>query len=199
MQEGEQGRVENDAQDSAQPQPAPVEKRARRPKRRLTVAELSIAALVIAAAVLLRLYVYESDIVEGASMRPGLQAGDYILLSKLAYRGRSPRRFDVLTLRPPGQTNEVVIKRVVGLPAEWIWVWGRQVFVDEGRLVEPYAAKWKGDFKPPVWVPEGSIYVLGDNRDDSEDSRVWGPVPLSSVRGKALYVYFPFGRARRVR
>ncbi|UCH35511.1 MAG: signal peptidase I [Armatimonadota bacterium] len=157
-----------------------------------------VVVLILATAVLLRLYVYESDIVEGSSMSPGLRSGDFVLICKLGCDRYRPERFDVITFRAP-DAKDVLIKRVIGLPGEWVWVWGDQVLVDGSRLVEPYRATSRGAYDAPVYVPEGSIYVLGDNRDSSEDSRTWGPIPVSSVRGSAVFVYFPFGRARLVR
>jgi signal peptidase I len=200
MEEGERSAVENDANGVLLRPPAQAAAPPAPAARRRALVSLVVLVLAVAAAVLLRLYVYESDIVEGSSMRPGLRSGDFVLVSKVAYRRHHPpRRFDVITLSAPDKQREVVIKRVVGLPSEWVWVWGDHVFVNGGRLVEPYTASWRGDFRSPVRVPDNSVYVLGDNRDDSDDSRAWGPIALSSVRGKAIFVYFPFGRARRVR
>jgi len=169
---------------------------ARRSPRR--IAQAGMILLAAAVAVALRLWVIESDIVEGSSMAPGLRSGDYLLISKLGRGRRVPRRFDVITFRAP-LGKDVLIKRVVGLPGEFVWVWDKQVYVGGGRLHEPYVAKWKGAFDAPAGVGRDRVYVLGDNRDQSEDSRVWGPVPLSSVRGRALLVFFPFQRARIIR
>jgi len=193
--------MEEDQQQPAPNREEPVEAaapQARRPRTRGRTATAVVALLVIAAAVLLRLYVYETDIVEGNSMAPGLHSGDFILLCKLGRGATSPQRFEVITFRAP-DAKDVLIKRVVGLPGEWIWIWGNHVFVNGGYLEEPYLGRWRGQFQAPVWVPGGSVYVMGDNRDDSEDSRKWGPVPLSSVRGRAVAAFFPFNRAGRVR
>ncbi len=200
MEEGDQAGAQNDDDIAltAEPQPAAAPTAPR--SRRATLVRVGAAVLVIAAAVLLRLFVYESDIVEGGSMAPGLRSGDYVLISRLAYRSRPPRRFDVVTFRAPGPDGrEVAVKRVVAMPGEWVWAWRGQVFVNGGHLVEPYVRSWRGGLSSPVWVPEGHVYVLGDNRDDSEDSRAWGPIPLSSVRGKAILRYFPPPRAGRIK
>jgi len=166
------------------------------PRRRL--AKLAVVIVGIAAVALLRLFVYESDIVEGNSMEPGLKSGDFVLLCKLGCGAKPPRRFEVITFRSP-DSKEVLIKRVIGLPGEWVWVWEDHVFVNGGRLQEPYVAKWRGRFDAPVFVPPDSIFVLGDNRDDSEDSRVWGPIRVSSVRGRAMLVFLPFRSVGLVR
>lgn len=168
------------------------------PKPRRRLAKLAVLIACIAAVALLRLFVYESDIVEGNSMEPGLKSGDFVLLYKLGCGVKAPRRFEVITFRAP-DSKEVLIKRVIGLPGEWVWVWEDHVFVNGGRLQEPYVPKWQGRFDAPVFVPPNSIFVLGDNRDDSEDSRVWGPVPLSSVRGRAVLVFYPLRNAGLVR
>lgn len=165
-------------------------------KRRLGIASAALI-LVIAAAALTRAYVFETDVVEGGSMLPGLWPGDYVLVYKLG-REQAPRRFSVVTFRAP-DAPEVLIKRVIGLPGDWVWVWGDHVFVNGGRLEEPYVTRWNGQFLAPVWVPPGSVYVLGDNRDESEDSRVWGPVALSSLRGRAELVFLPLSRAGTIR
>lgn len=200
MEEGERPIAENDAvETAAPPTTTPPPSSSRRRKRQLTRGELVIAGLAVLAAVLLRLFVYESDIVEGPSMHPGLRSGDYVLVYKRAYHGRSPQRFDVVVLRSPVAGDGIIIKRVIGLPGEWVWAWNGQVHVNGGYLVEPYAAPWSGGRKGPVWVPPGYVYVMGDNRDDSEDSRAFGPVALTALRGKALFTYFPPGRARKVR
>ena len=192
MKDGEQVLASNEAEPTA---PAPRASAWRSPQR---IAKVGILVVAVAVAALLRLYVLESDIVEGGSMVPGLKSGDYIFISKLGRGRRPPRRFDVITFRAPSG-KDVLIKRVVGLPGEWVWLWEDHVFVNGGWLREPYLHRWRGGFGAPVWVARDSIYVLGDNRDESEDSRVWGPIALSSVRGRAVLVFFPFTRARIIR
>lgn len=194
MEEGGRPPTQNE-EALAAPQPAPSPVPAAR-KRRLGAAVVAVI-LVIAAAALLRLYVFESDIVEGGSMLPGLRSGDFVLMYKLG-RTQAPPRFSVVTFRAP-DSGEVLIKRVIGLPRDWVWVWGDHVFINGGRLEEPYVARWRGQFTAPVWVPAGSIFVLGDNRDESEDSRVWGPVTLSALRGRAEFVFLPLSRAGTIR
>jgi signal peptidase I len=176
-------------------EPAPTVRRAR-PRAQVVTAVAVV--LVIAAAVLLRLHVYETDVVEGDSMVPGLRSGDFVLLDKRERSTKSLERFDIVTFRAP-DSRDVLIKRVVGLPGEWVWIWGSHVFVNGGHLEEPYLGEWRGQFEAPIWVPDNSIYVMGDNRDESEDSRVWGPIRVSSVRGRAIAVFFPFNRAGRIR
>jgi signal peptidase I len=196
MEEGEHQAPQNEVPTTSLSPGAAVRHTARQAHGRLT--KIALLALGIAAVVLLRLYVYESDVVDGNSMEPGLRSGDVVLLCKLGCGAKPPRRFEVVTFRAP-ESKEVLIKRVIALPDEWVWVWEDHVFVNGGRLEEPYVAKWRGQLGAPVYVPRRSIFVMGDNRDDSEDSRVWGPIPSSSVRGRAVVVFFPFSHAGFVR
>ena len=147
----------------------------------------------------LRVYVYESAVVVGRSMSPTLDEGDYLLACKTVCVRRPLRRGEIVTFRTPGAEHVVAIKRVIGLPGEWVQIWGTQVFVNGQTLREPYVKAKQVSAYSLVYVPRGSVYVLGDNRDNSEDSRVWGPIPLASVRALALFTYFPFSKAERMR
>jgi len=173
-----------------QPAPAPAAK-----PRRSRVREPAVFLSVIALAAILRLFVYESDIVEGSSMRPGLRPGDYLLICKLSYRFGKPGRFEVVTFPSPVGSKEVLVKRVVGLPNEFVFCGAGTVLINGKKLDEPYAAGGEDYLGIPVWVPPGHIFVLGDNRENSEDSRVWGPIPIKTVRGKGVASYYPFSRA----
>jgi len=180
--------------ESTEGPPADPPRRGRRLLRTVVV----LAAAVAVGAVL-RLFVYESAVVVGRSMSPTLEPGEYVLACKRTCLRRAPRRGEVVTFHTPGSGRGVAIKRVVGLPGEWVQMWGTQVFVNGEPLRESYISASRIAAYPPVYVPPGSVYVLGDNRDNSEDSRAWGPVPLSSVRGMAMFVYYPLGRAQRVK
>jgi len=157
---------------------------------------LVVAALLVT---LLRLYVVESDIVSGPSMEPALQPGDYVLVYKLGVgNGREPERNSVVTLVSPLDPREILVKRVGGLPGDVIQYQGDQVLVNGvpmGRSGTPPGV----GMGLPEYVPPGHVFVLGDNREDSEDSRDWGPIKITALRGKALLVYLPPGRIGLVR
>jgi len=159
-----------------------------------------LALAVIAATVaLLRIYVVESDIVQGASMEPALQPGDYVLVCKLAYRnGQLPARNEVVTFTSPVHPGEVLVKRVVGLPGDAIQYQGLLVLIN-GALIGPLAVPLPPGLALPEYVPPGHVYVVGDNRANSEDSRDWGPIEVSALRGRAVLVYLPPGRSGLVR
>jgi len=127
------------------------------------------------------------------SMVPTLQIGDRLWAKKLA----DYRRGDIVVFKPPDAPEQDYIKRVVGLPGERILVRGTAVSINGKKLKEPWAVwKYRGarDFGP-FRIPEGKLFLMGDNRDNSRDSRYFGPVPLSSVFGRAYKLYWPFRRA----
>jgi signal peptidase I len=184
-------------EDLFRPQPAPPLTKPARPAR--SAFEPLFVILIILIVVFLRLYVYESDIVQGISMMPSLKSGDYLLVNKLAFQRRQPSRFDIITFPSPEDTREILIKRVIGLPGEWVHVWGTTVYINGQPLSEPYA-RWRiPSFKQPVWAPPDYVYVMGDNRDNSEDSRDLGPINIDTVRGRAIAAYFPVDRAKVLR
>jgi len=128
--------------------------------------------------------------VDGFSMRPTLQDGEYILVNKLAYQTGEPKRGDIVVFVFPVNPQEDLIKRVIGLPGESVAVHNGIVSVNGVPLTEPYIAA------PPAYddewiVPEGQLFVLGDNRNDSRDSHQWGFLPVENVIGRAVLIYWP--------
>lgn len=128
--------------------------------------------------------------VEGESMMPNFINGEFIIVSKLAYRFGEPQRGDVVVFRLPRDPSQDYIKRVIGLPGETIDIHDGQVFVNGYALQEPYLDD-KTRYTGTWYVPEGTLFVLGDNRNNSSDSHSWGPVPLENIIGKAVFVYWP--------
>jgi len=128
--------------------------------------------------------------VEGFSMTPTLQNGEYILVNKLAYKIGEPARGDIIVFRFPADEGQDLIKRVIGLPGETIHIGDGTVTVNGIALNETYIAQnpvYQGD-----WViPEGYLFVLGDNRNDSRDSHQWGLLPIENVIGKSVVIYWP--------
>lgn len=129
--------------------------------------------------------------VESISMQPNLYAGDFVIVNKLAYKFGSPQRGDIIVFRyPPDPTQVPYIKRVIGLPGDEVHIADGKVYINGELLIEPYltvTTNRGGDWK----VPENSLFVMGDNRNNSSDSRSWGMVPMENVIGKALLVYWP--------
>jgi signal peptidase I len=140
--------------------------------------------------------------VVGSSMYPSLHDGDLLIASKVDYRIHPIERGDVVILRDPADPSRDFIKRVVGLPGDRIQIRDHHVLVNGDSLREPYVhTPWvqTGDWPGPTpnsvdVVPSGSYFVLGDNRDHSSDSRVFGRVPQDEIDGKAVIRFWPFQR-----
>jgi signal peptidase I len=129
--------------------------------------------------------------VESVSMEPTLHAGNFVIVNKLAYQIGRPVRGDVIVFKyPPDPTQEPYVKRVIGLPGDLVEITDGRVYINGVPLFEPYLAdeiSRGGEWR----IPANSLFVLGDNRNNSSDSRAWGMVPMDYVIGKALLVYWP--------
>jgi signal peptidase I len=128
--------------------------------------------------------------VDGFSMVPTLKDGEYVLVNRLAYRNDLPTRGDIIVFVSPQAPNLDLIKRVIGLPGDTIRIFDGVVQINDQVLEEPYIAAapvYNGEWS----VPEGHLFVLGDNRNDSSDSHAWGLLPTENVIGKAILIYWP--------
>jgi signal peptidase I len=128
--------------------------------------------------------------VENISMKPTLQPDEFVLVNKVAYKLGKPQIGDIIVFHYPINPKEDYIKRVIGRPGDDVKVSGGQVSVNGDVLTEPYIAAspvYNGEWK----VPADSLFVLGDNRNQSSDSHSWGFVPMNDVVGKALFIYWP--------
>jgi len=134
--------------------------------------------------------------VTGPSMLPHVQPGEMVLINTLAYRLGPVARGDVVALEHDEPTAQTFLKRVVALPGERVWLDAGSLYVDGRRVAEPYLSFPDTRSTAPVVVPPHALYVLGDNRAQSEDSREWGPVPEAAIIGKAIFGVWPPRRLR---
>ena len=128
--------------------------------------------------------------VDGFSMEPTLQSGEFVIVNKLAYKLGGPGHGDVIVFRYPRDPEQEYIKRVIGLPGDNVRIVGREVYVNDQLIDEPYIAA-APNYNSTWEVPENSLFVLGDNRNRSSDSHNWGPVSMEYVIGKAFLIYWP--------
>lgn len=119
--------------------------------------------------------------VDGRCMEPNLRHGERVLTEKLTYRWRAPRRGEVVVFRVPDETQELMVKRVIALPGERISIRDDKVYINGTPLPEPYRRYVMNYFMREKRVPEGMLFVMGDNRDVSNDSRDWGFLPIQNV------------------
>jgi signal peptidase I len=131
--------------------------------------------------------------VENISMKPTLVQGEFLLVNKLAYRLGKPAHGDIIVFRY--DPTEDFIKRVIGLPGDVVEAKDGTIYINQIPLTEPYVAQ-KPDYTGSWQVPQDSLFVLGDNRNQSSDSHIWGFVKFTDVIGKAIVIYWPFDAAR---
>jgi len=152
--------------------------------------ETILPALLIA--LLINVFVGQATRVEGQSMEPNLHSEQRLVVEKLSYRLHGPQRFDIVVLKLPSQGEELLIKRVIGLPGETVEIRDGQVYVDGNLLAEPFTDQSTHPGRNSKFtVPPLHIYVMGDNRDRSNDSRSFGSVPIDDVIGRAWLSYWP--------
>ncbi|HHZ16922.1 MAG TPA: signal peptidase I [Clostridia bacterium] len=154
--------------------------------------------IAIVLVIIIRAFIMDSRIVPSASMVPTIQIGDRLFVEKITHRFQGLERGDVIVFEPPAESRlyDDLIKRVVGLPGDTLEMKDGVLYVNNEPQDEPYLAEPILYEFPPVTVPEGKIYVLGDNRNNSNDSHVWGFADLDAVKGKAWITYWPLDRIK---
>jgi signal peptidase I len=145
------------------------------------------------------LFILQPHQVKGASMDTTFADGQYILTSKISYRISTPARGDVIVFKSPRDPDYDFIKRIIGLPGDKVKVQNSKVYLNGSSLEETYAQKPTNTYQKgfisegeEVTVPQGSLFVLGDNRPRSSDSREFGFIPQGSIVGKVIFRYYPF-------
>jgi signal peptidase I len=154
-----------------------------------SLANLALQLAVLAA--LLAAFFIRMPQVSGLSMAPHIVSGEYVLINTFAYRLAQPKRGDIVAFRHDGDARAVFIKRVVAVPGDSVRIAHGSVYVNGAQLPEPYVRYSDQRSFPETVVPDGAVYVLGDNRANSEDSRFFGPVPDDQLVGRALAGIWP--------
>ncbi|MCS7010203.1 MAG: signal peptidase I [Anaerolineales bacterium] len=181
----------------------------KRPTKKVSFFRDVIETLLLALVLFIAINLVSARVkVEGFSMQPTLDHQQFVLVSRLTPRFIPLQRGDIVVFRPPMYPHatwletliglpgvhsefEDYIKRVIGLPGETVTVRDGQVWINGTWLNEPYVAeppRYEGRWE----VPEGYVFVLGDNRNNSSDSHSWGVLPIENILGKAILVYWPF-------
>lgn len=157
-------------------------------------------ALAIILALVIRVFLIEVYIVDGVSMQPSLHHGERVLVNKLVYRFSEPSASDVVVFRYPRDRERDFIKRVVAVAGQTVETRENHVYVDGVRLTESYLGVPTHGAFGPVQVPEGTVFVMGDNRNFSLDSRdpAVGFIPLAEIKGEAMLIFWPLPQLRLV-
>lgn len=135
----------------------------------------------------------QSFVVLGSSMNPNLENGQRIMVDKAIYRIRDPHRGEVIVFQPPNGKAVDFIKRVIGLPGDTVEIQDGLVFINGYALNEPYIKAHPSYTMAEEEIPAGEYFVLGDNRNNSNDSHSWGTVPQENIVGKAWLSFWPPG------
>lgn len=157
------------------------------------IAKIVIISLAII--VPIRYFLIQPFFVRGASMHPSFESGDYLIINEIGYRIHDPKRGDVVVFRPPGDTKQFYIKRVIGLPTEVVKIEEGKVWVGKNeeelmQLPEEYISVATPGLTS-VTLGEDEYFLLGDNRNASSDSRSFGPLTRDRIIGKAMLRAWP--------
>lgn len=162
---------------------------------------IQILGLALVLALLVRTFVAEPRFIPSESMLPTLQMGDRLIVEKLSYYVRPPETGDIVVFDPPPQLqiqgyakDQAFIKRVIGQPGQVVQVGQGKVFLDQKPLQESYIAEPPKYSRPAMQVPPDQFYVMGDNRNNSNDSHVWGFLPKENIIGRAWFRFWPLDR-----
>ncbi|NET60433.1 MAG: signal peptidase I [Symploca sp. SIO2E6] len=162
---------------------------------------LQIIAIALALALLIRTFVAEPRYIPSDSMFPTLKVGDRVVVEKISYLFRPPARGEIIVFNPPLQLqvrgydpDQAFIKRVIGTSGKTIAIQQGKVYLNDTPLAEDYIAEPPAYQMRPVQVPNEQLFVMGDNRNNSNDSHVWGFLPKQNVIGRACFRFWPLDR-----
>ena len=162
---------------------------------------ITILVLALGLAFFIRTFVAEPRYIPSGSMLPTLEIGDRLIVEKLSYYSHPPQRGDIIVFAPPPQLQEqgfeqdqAFIKRVIGLPGNTVEVKNGHVFIDRQLLTENYIAEAPNYPMSEMVVPPGQFFVMGDNRNNSNDSHIWGFLPRANIIGHACFRFWPIER-----
>lgn len=169
---------------------------------RNTIEWVAVLVIAVVLAVVIKTFFIQAFKIPSESMEPTLQPGDRVVVNKLSYRAHDVNRGDIVVFKRPDRAPggpsapKQLIKRVIGLPGETVATRDGQILIDGKLLVEPYLPEDTPtyDIDNPVTIPDGQIWVMGDNRLHSGDSRYFGPIEIDTIIGRAYFKIWPPGR-----
>jgi len=183
------------------PPPGPTEpetKRGGRDSARVAAEWIGLVVLALVIALLIKTFLFQAFYIPSESMVPTLKVHDRVLVNKLSYKLHPVHRDDIVVFKAPKNSDpgiDDLVKRVIGLPGESVSGHGGHVYIDGKELKEPYlpAGTFTSDFSP-VKIPPNSYWVMGDNRGNSRDSRVFGTIAKHEIVGRVFVRIWPLSR-----
>jgi signal peptidase I len=162
---------------------------------------ITILVLALGLAFLIRTFIAEPRYIPSESMLPTLEIGDRLIVEKISYYTHLPQRGDIVVFEPPPQLQaqgyqreQAFIKRVIGLPGDTVEIKNGRVFIDRQLLTEAYIAEPPNYLMSSIVVPRSQVFVMGDNRNNSNDSHIWGFLPKANIIGHACFRFWPLER-----
>ena len=162
---------------------------------------VQIVAIGLVLALLIRFFIAEPRYIPSESMFPTLAEGDRLVVEKVSYRFHNPEEGDIVVFNPPPQLqmlgyekNQAFIKRIIGEEGDIVAVHDGKVYLNDKPLQEDYILEIPHYNLNPTEVPSGYFFVMGDNRNNSNDSHIWGLLPKQNIIGKAVFRFWPFER-----
>ena len=159
---------------------------------------LEAIAIAVVISTILIIFVVQAFYIPSESMLPTLKPGDRILVNKFIYRFRDPKRQEIIVFKYPLDPQRKFVKRLIAVPGDRVKIKNGQVFVNDKQLSEDYLLEKSYTDFPEIKVPEDNYFVLGDNRNNSEDSRYWGFVPRENIVGKPFIIFWPLTRIKTI-
>ena len=146
--------------------------------------------VIIILVLLIKAFIFTPVIVNGPSMMTNLHDKDIMILDKIGMKINGINRFDIVVIQT---SQSKILKRVIGLPGEIIEYKDNKLYINDKEVEDPYPSQITGDIERQL-IPENTYYVLGDNRTDSVDSRILGPIDKNKILGHATFIIYPFNR-----
>ncbi len=166
---------------------------------------VQVIGIALILAILIRTFIAEPRYIPSESMFPTLERGDRVVVEKISYHFHPPQRGDIVVFEPPlllqmqgYDRNQAFIKRTIGEPGHTLAVRNGIVYLDDRPLHENYIAAPPNYNLSPILVPEGELFMMGDNRNNSNDSHIWGFLPEENAIGHAVFRFWPVNRIGRI-
>lgn len=155
---------------------------------------IKVVLISLAIIIPIRYFLAQPFYVEGASMEPNFYDKEYLIIDEISYRFNEPQRGEVIVFKNPENTSVYFIKRIIGLPGEEVDIKDGHVYIDGATLVESYITEFSSEDYGPIILNDNEYFVLGDNRNNSHDSRRIGAIPENDIIGRTWFRGWPLNR-----